>query len=113
MTGLTRWVLRHKLLVAGFWLVVAVAGAMNAATATHRMVNSFSLPGAGIATDNKIVSIYHDGGQDPLIPVVTAPAGQSIASRVNASRECRSSMQRGSPRLCGWWTIRRPVTASS
>src|SRR5215469_716492 len=87
MHRLTRWVLRHKLIVLVFWLVIAVAGAMNAAKATHQMVNTFSVPGSGIATNNKIAAIYHSGGgQDPLIPVVTVPAGQSNASQATADR---------------------------
>ncbi len=90
MTRLTRWVLRHKLIVMVFWLLVAVAGAMNAAAATHRMVNSFSLPGAGVATNNKIAAIYRSGGDtDPLIPVVTVPAGENVASPGTAAQVAR------------------------
>jgi RND superfamily putative drug exporter len=90
MNRLTRWVLHHKLIVLTFWLVIAVAGGANAARATHQMVNSFSVPGAGIATNNKIAAIYHSGGgQDPLIPVVTVPAGQGAASAATAAQMAR------------------------
>jgi RND superfamily putative drug exporter len=86
----TRWVLRHKLVVLTFWLVIAVSGGMTAAKATHQMVNSFSVPGAGIATNNKIAATYHSGGgQDPLIPAVTVPAGQSAGSPATAARMAR------------------------
>src|SRR6516225_3186834 len=90
MNRLIRWVLHHKLIVLTFWLVIAVAGGANAARATHQMVNSFSVPGAGIATNNKIAAIYHSGGgQDPLIPVVTVPAGQGAASAATAAQMAR------------------------
>jgi putative drug exporter of the RND superfamily len=87
MTPLTRWVLRHKLIVSVCWLPAAVAGAASATSATHRMVNSFSLPGASIATNDKIAAIYRiGGGIDPLIPVITVPAGQNVASPAAAAR---------------------------
>jgi RND superfamily putative drug exporter len=90
MTGLTRWVLRHKLIVAGFWLLAAMAGAVNAAAATHRMTDSFSLPGAGIATNDKILAIYHGaGGQDPLVAVVTVPPGHSTASPATTAQAAK------------------------
>ena len=113
MTGLTRWVLRHKLIVVAFWLAVAVAGAMNAAAATHRMANSFSLPGAGVATNAKIVSIYHNGGgQSPLILVVTVPPGTNVTAPATAGRVARvldAARVNPAVRLVGYQATSDPV----
>jgi putative drug exporter of the RND superfamily len=79
MTALTRFVLRHKALVALFWVVVAVAGVMTISGTTHRMTNDFSMPGQAFRVDNQIARQYGNGGdQAPYVPVITVPAGQEI-----------------------------------
>jgi putative drug exporter of the RND superfamily len=79
MSTLTRFVLRHKLLVLVAWLALAVAGAMTAAATTKRLTNSFAMPGAAFRTDARIQAMYlHTGAQDPVVPVITLPAGTTI-----------------------------------
>jgi RND superfamily putative drug exporter len=78
MTRITRFALRHKALIALFWIAAAVAGAMTAGLTTNRMSNSFSMPGQAITTDARIVSEYGSSSATPLVTVVTAPAGQHI-----------------------------------
>src|SRR5258705_338791 len=82
MTRLTALVLRHRLLVVVFWLVVAVAGGLTVGTTTGRLSQSFAAPGspAQNAAD-RIAAAYHvDTTTDPDVVVVTAPAGQSVDS---------------------------------
>ena len=55
MPALTRFVLRHKAMVALLWLVVAVAGALTVGGTTHRMTNDFAMPGQAFKVDNQIV----------------------------------------------------------
>ncbi|MGN6676402.1 MAG: MMPL family transporter [Streptosporangiaceae bacterium] len=79
MSSLTRFVLRHKALVALFWLAVTVAGVLTVSGTTQRMTNDFSMPGQAFKVDNQIVRTYGNGGSDaPFVPVLTAPAGQRI-----------------------------------
>ena len=79
MTALTRFVLRHKALVALFWVAVAAAGVLTISGTTHRMTNDFSMPGQAFRVDGQIVSQYGNGGdQAPYVPVITVPAGQKI-----------------------------------
>jgi RND superfamily putative drug exporter len=80
MQGITRFVLRHKVLVAVFWIVLAVAGAMTAGSATKRMTNSFAMPGTAFTTDARITALYGAGTQDPTVPVITLPAGTTVTS---------------------------------
>jgi RND superfamily putative drug exporter len=90
MPSLTRFVLRHKALIALFWLAVAVAGALTIGGTTHRMTNNFSMPGQAFKVDNRIVRTYGNGGsQDPFVPVLTAPAGQRITDPAVAARTGR------------------------
>jgi RND superfamily putative drug exporter len=79
MSSLTRFVLRHKALVALFWLAVTIAGVLTVSGTTHRMTNDFSMPGQAFKVDNQIVRTYGNGGSEaPFVPVLTAPSGQRI-----------------------------------
>src|SRR5579859_6175156 len=90
MPSLTRLVLRHKALIALFWLAVAVAGAMTVSGTTHRMTNNFSMPGQAFKVDNQIVRTYGNGGsQAPFVPVLTAPAGRRITDPAVAAQTGR------------------------
>jgi hypothetical protein len=56
---------------------VTAAGIMTVSATTHRMTNSFAMPGPAFRTDSQIVRLYGNGGsQAPYVPVLTAPAGQ-------------------------------------
>jgi putative drug exporter of the RND superfamily len=90
MPSLTRFVLRHKAIVALFWLAVAVAGVLTVSGTTHRMTNNFSMPGQAFKVDNQIVRAYGNGGsQAPFVPVLTAPAGQRISDPAVAAQTGR------------------------
>jgi putative drug exporter of the RND superfamily len=79
MTALTRFVLRHKVLVALFWVAVAAVGVMTISGTTHRMTNNFSMPGQAFKVDSQIARQYGNGGdQTPYVPVITVPAGERI-----------------------------------
>ena len=86
MPALTRFVLRHKALVALFWVVVAAAGVMTISGTTHRMTNDFAMPGQAFKVDNRIASQYGNGGsQAPYLPVITVPAGQKVTDPATAA----------------------------
>ena len=81
MPALTRFVLRHKLVVALLWLAIAVAGVVTIGGTTHRMTNSFAMPGQAYRVNNQIIREYGNGGsQPPYVAVLTAPPGQRITS---------------------------------
>jgi putative drug exporter of the RND superfamily len=90
MPSLTRFVLRHKAIVALFWLAVAVAGVLTVSGTTHRMTNNFSMPGQAFKVDNQIIRTYGNGGsQAPFVPVLTVPAGQRISDPAVAAQTGR------------------------
>ena len=67
--------------MALFWLVITVAGVLTVSGTTHRMTNSFAMPGQAFKVDNQIAAEYGNGGsQTPYVPVVTVPAGQRATS---------------------------------
>src|SRR5579872_160242 len=82
MTALTRWVLSHKLIVASFWLILAVVGMASAQSATNALSQKFSLPGKESYQANlAILRIYgNDPNNPPFVPVVTLPSGTTVHS---------------------------------
>ena len=87
MSTLTRFVLKHKLLVLSVWIALAVAGGMTASGTVKHLSNSFAMPGAAFRADARIQALYrHTGAQDPIVPVITLPAGTTIHTPGVASR---------------------------
>jgi putative drug exporter of the RND superfamily len=82
MAGLSRFVLRHKLVVAVFWLAVLAVGVVASARLSGRLSAQFALPGAAsYQADQQILRNYGNGGPGyPEIVVVRLPPGQPAAS---------------------------------
>jgi putative drug exporter of the RND superfamily len=82
VTGVTRWALRHKRLVVGFWLVLTILGMAFAKKATDALSQEYSLPGHQSYETNSLITSQYGGGGDssPLVAVVTVPAGATVNS---------------------------------
>ncbi len=82
MATLTRWVLGHKRLVAGLWIVLALAGVAAMKPAGDALSTSFDIPGSEAAAANsRIAEVYGNGGDvAPIVPVVTLPKGTTVDS---------------------------------
>ncbi len=90
MQALTRFVLRHKALVAVSWLLIAVAGAATVGGTAHRMTNDFAMPGQAYKVNNQIAAEYGNGGsQAPYVPVLTVAPGQRLAEPAIAAEAGR------------------------
>jgi putative drug exporter of the RND superfamily len=82
VSGLTLFVLAHKRLVAGFWIVVALAGLVGSGRASEALESSFSMPESNaFATNQEIERLFGSGGTTPtLVAVAQLPEGASVAS---------------------------------
>jgi putative drug exporter of the RND superfamily len=82
MPQLSRFLLGHKLAVVAAWLLVLVAGAAAAGAVSTRLSQDFSFPGEeGYEANVAILRAYGTGGPgNPLVPVVTLPAGVTVDS---------------------------------
>ncbi|HEV3047639.1 MAG TPA: MMPL family transporter, partial [Solirubrobacteraceae bacterium] len=83
MTSLTRWVLAHKRIVVGFWVVLTLVGMVSASSATKALKQKFSVPGReGFVTNQQLAREFHGtgGSHAPLLAVVTLPATSSASS---------------------------------
>jgi RND superfamily putative drug exporter len=83
MSTLTRWVLNHKRTVVGLWLVVTVVAFAAMKPAGDALSQEFPLPGQeAYEVNRQIVDRYGSGGDvAPLVPVVTASAGQTVDAK--------------------------------
>ena len=77
MPGLARFVLRHRAVVAVFWLAALIAGAATSSTTVSRLKVDFSLPGQpGFETSKQILHTYGNGlDNGGTIVVITTPDG--------------------------------------
>src|SRR3954453_16425575 len=83
MSSLPRWVLAHKRLVAAAWVLLTIAGFAASGPASRALDPEFSVPNKeGWETNVDIAKRYFGTGGDsaPLVPVVTLPAGKTVAS---------------------------------
>jgi len=108
MLRLSRSVLRHKAAVVLFWLAVLVAGGAASSRVPDRLGQDFSFPGQpGYEANVAILKTYGNGGPaNPLVPVVTLPAGWV---RWWCSRSCSAPCWRS----CRWSWRSSPSWARS
>ena len=82
MATLTRWVLGHKKLVVGLWIVLAISGFAALKPAGDALSTSFNIPGSeAFSANSRIAEVYGNGGDvAPIVPVVTLPEGTTVDS---------------------------------
>lgn len=113
MTALTRFVLAHRRLVVAAWVLLAVVGGATAATTTGRLGKTFDLPGRpSFQIAVRLATLYRGegGGQDPAVPVITAPSGETIAGP--AGRELIGRVERAAT-LGGRYRVLGPGSGGS
>ena len=95
MAALTGWVLSHKRLVLGFWLVVTIAAFAAIGPAGSSSRSSSTFPGReGFETNKELAAIYGNGGDvAPLVPVVTLPQGTTVDSPGVSERARRGARE--------------------
>jgi putative drug exporter of the RND superfamily len=82
MAALTDWVLSHKRLVLGLWLVIWIAAIAAIGPAGSSLSQQFNIPGReGFETNKELSEIYGAGGDvAPIVPVLTLPQGKTVDS---------------------------------
>ena len=82
VASVTRWVLAHKRVVSGAWMMVAVISLLAIGPAGRALSDEFAVPGReGFETNRQIASTYGTGGDvAPIVPVVTLPQETTVDS---------------------------------
>jgi len=80
IASITRWCLRHDRVVVLLWILLAGAGFATVGLTSSRLSATFDLPGQPAFVANQHISaLFHSGGDtEPLVAVVTLPAGRSV-----------------------------------
>ena len=80
LEAVTRWVLAHKALVAGFWIVLTLAGFYGSSKVSSQLDEQFSMPSSeAYVVNQEIAQRFGSGGEvTPLVAVVSLPAGESV-----------------------------------
>ena len=74
MARLARFVIRHRLLVIGAWLVLTLVGAVSAGKLSERWFESFSIPGySAYEANQRTLKVFGSGEQAPLVVVLSSP----------------------------------------
>jgi len=70
MDTITRWIVRHRLLVAAFWIAVALVGLRSSGSATKALSRQFNPPMGyeGVDTNTAILHTYGTG-RPPTTPI--------------------------------------------
>ena len=116
MLAVSRFVLRHKLAVVAFWIVVLAGGVFASSHLRGRLSGQFALPSApSYKANQQILRIYGNGGDGyPEVVMVTLPPGEaagSAAGRVALGRAFGARSRRSVG--CGSPATQAPATAPS
>ncbi|MGI8537836.1 MAG: MMPL family transporter [Mycobacteriales bacterium] len=105
MVGLARYILRHKALVAAFWIVVMLAGGATSGTTVDRLTFDFSLPGQqGFETEKQLLETYGSGANEGVtVLAVTVPSGTTVADEQDAVDGVFESVQQNFPQYRVAW----------
>src|SRR4051794_16275594 len=89
ISSITQWVLRHRRLVIGFWVVLTLIGGAASRPASKAMDQKFSGPGKeGWGGKKEIEQRFHGtgGNAGPLVPVVALKSGDAASVRADLQR---------------------------
>ncbi len=108
ISSLTRWVLRHRMVVVAVWLALTVGGVGASGSLGKALSQQFSVPGSAVRTSATIAHRFGSGGQAaPLVPVVSVAQGDlarpALARKVQVAFARVASAESGS-RLASYGT---------
>ncbi|HEX4717233.1 MAG TPA: MMPL family transporter [Thermoleophilaceae bacterium] len=105
ISTITSWVLRHKRLVIGFWIVLTLVGGATSGAATKAMKQKFSVPGKeGWEANKEIAATFRGTGGNaaPLVPVVTLKGSAQAARGQLAGLEQKVRQALPGSRVAGY-----------
>jgi len=83
--GLSRWVVRHRMVVSLLWLAITVVGVLVAPTVSAHLKSGVHVDSAAYTANQQIARQYGGVTSNPGILVINLPNGQTVNSAgVNA-----------------------------
>jgi RND superfamily putative drug exporter len=105
VTSITSWVLRHKRLVIGFWIVLTLVGGSVSGAASKAMDQKFSVPGKeGWEANKEIEQRFRGTGGNaaPLVPVVKLKGSAADSRAQLAALEAKVKKTLPGARVTGY-----------
>ena len=97
LAGLARFVMRHRRLVAGVWIVLTIFGAFAAGQVSKRWLEQFSIPGfSAYEANQRTLDTFGTGAQAPNIAVIRV---KGDVTRSTAARETLTKVSREFPKF--------------
>ncbi len=98
MERLARIVIRHRLVVSLFWLVMFGSGMLAAGQLGDRLTFDFSLPGQpGDTAEQQLMETYGISSFDTFVAVVTVPEGETVADSSDAVAKVFDAAEQAAP----------------
>jgi RND superfamily putative drug exporter len=97
LAGLARFVMRHRRLVAGVWIVLTIFGAFAAGQVSKRWLEQFSIPGfSAYEANQRTLDTFGTGAQAPNIAVIRV---KGDVTRSTAARETVAKVSQEFPKF--------------
>lgn len=101
MGSLSRWVVRHRLVVGLAWLVITVVGLLLAPSVSGRLKSGIHLNSAAYTANEQIAKQYGGSASDTGVVVIDLPNGTTVKSKGVAAnlRGLDAQIAKGTPGL--------------
>ena len=80
METLSKWVIRHRLMVGLLWLAITVVGLVIAPSVSGRLKSGNQFSSAAVTANHQIAAQYGGVTQNPGVLVLDLPAGQTVTA---------------------------------
>jgi RND superfamily putative drug exporter len=97
VTGLARFVLRHKRAIAVAWVALTLVGAYSANAVSKRWLEQFSIPGySAYEANQRVLKTFGSGAQAPLVPVFVSQGDVTKDRGIAKAVAAAAAVNRGS-----------------
>jgi RND superfamily putative drug exporter len=80
MEALSKWVIRHRLIVGLLWLAITVVGLLLAPSVSGRLKSGNHLNSSAVTANTQIAKQYGGVSSNPGVVVLDLPAGQTVST---------------------------------
>jgi putative drug exporter of the RND superfamily len=104
LASLAHFIVRHRRVVIGTWVVLTLFGAFSASQVSKRWFESFSIPGySSYEANQQTLQTFGTGEQAPLVAVFHSAGDVTKATGIKAAISAAAKVNKGS-RVSSYWS---------
>src|SRR6267154_2954959 len=104
LARLAHWIVRHRRLVIGAWIMLTLFGAFSAGQVSKRWFESFSIPGySAYEANQRTLHAFGSGEQAPLVAVFHSSGDVTKATGIKQAIAAAAGVNAGS-RVSSFWS---------